>query len=156
MMNSRKDQGRLTTADVAATGEHPDEIRVDPKAPPPRDDPRWTGPYKDAPPRDARLDRPQLPINGEDERPALLPDDRLGDLRHRWDEIQTAFVDEPRQAVERADRLVAETITQLAESFATQRTNLEHQWDRGDEVSTEELRQLLRRYRSFFDRLLTV
>ena len=80
----------------------------------------------------------------------------MGDLRHRWDEIQTAFVDEPRQAVERADRLVAETITQLAESFATQRTNLEHQWDRGDEVSTEELRQLLRRYRSFFDRLLTV
>jgi hypothetical protein len=65
-------------------------------------------------------------------------------------------VDEPRRAVEEADELVAEAIRQLAQSFAEARTNLEHQWDRGDDVSTEDLRQALQRYRSFFGRLLSV
>ena len=65
-----------------------------------------------------------------------------------------SFLDEPRKAVENADNLVAETMKQLADRFAAERTNLESQWDCGDQVSTEDLRQALQRYRSFFQRLL--
>jgi hypothetical protein len=84
----------------------------------------------------------------------LFPDDELHNLRARWDQAQTSFVDEPRQAVEQADSLVANVVKRIAEQFATERAQLEKQWDRGDNVSTEDLRQALRRYRSFFDRLL--
>ena len=77
-------------------------------------------------------------------------------FRDRWREIQTGFVDEPRNAVERADELVAELMQQLAQSFSKQRNDLEHQWDASDEVSTEELRVALTRYRSFFQRLLSI
>jgi len=64
-------------------------------------------------------------------------------------------VDEPCRAVEHADSLVAGAMKRLAE-FADQRAKLEGQWDRGDSVSTEDLRLALRRYRSFFGRLLSV
>jgi hypothetical protein len=70
--------------------------------------------------------------------------------------VQSGFVDEPRHAVEQADGLVAETIKRLAEVFAEERSQLETQWSRGEDVSTEDLRLALRRYRSFFDRLLSV
>ena len=76
--------------------------------------------------------------------------------RTRWSAIQTGFVDEPRRAVEEADSLVAETVKRLAEIFADERTRLETAWDRNDKVSTEDLRQAMQRYRSFFERLLTV
>jgi len=85
----------------------------------------------------------------------LFPDDELHNLRARWDQAQTSFVDEPRQAVEQADSLVANVVKRIAEQFANERAQLEKQWDRGDNVSTEDLRQALRRYRSFFDRLLS-
>lgn len=85
----------------------------------------------------------------------LFPDDELHNFRARWDQVQTSFVDEPRQAVERADSLVANVVKRIAEQFSTERAQLEKQWDKGDNVSTEDLRQALRRYRSFFDRLLT-
>ncbi len=65
-------------------------------------------------------------------------------------------MDEPRQAVERADELVAEVIKRLADSFARERSQLEGQWGRGDNVSTEDLRVALQRYRAFFDRLLNI
>jgi hypothetical protein len=84
----------------------------------------------------------------------LFPDDELGNFRARWDQVQTSFVDEPRQAVEQADSLVANVVKRIAEQFSTERAQLEAQWDSGDNVSTEDLRQALRRYRSFFDRLL--
>jgi hypothetical protein len=86
----------------------------------------------------------------------LFPNDELDNLRTRWKEIQTNFVDEPRKAVEQADGLVASAMKRLAEVFADERSNLEQQWDRGDNVSTEDLRVAFRRYRSFFDRLLSV
>lgn len=70
--------------------------------------------------------------------------------------MQAGFVDDPRQAVEHADGLVAEVIKTLAEAFATERSGLEKQWQQGEDVSTEGLRVALRRYRSFFDRLLSV
>ncbi len=87
--------------------------------------------------------------------PLLTPED-VQTFRSRWDTIQTSFVDEPRQAVEQADQLVAEAIKRLAEGFAEERANLEAQWDRGDDISTEDLRVALQRYRSFFDRLLSL
>ena len=61
-----------------------------------------------------------------------------------------------RQAVERADALVASAIKRLAEIFANERSSLEEQWARGGDASTEDLRVALRRYRAFFDRLLSV
>ncbi len=75
-------------------------------------------------------------------------------FRSRWSDIQAGFVDEPRRAVEQADSLVAEAMQRLAQVFADERSRLEQQWDRGGETNTEELRLALRRYRSFFDRLL--
>jgi hypothetical protein len=86
----------------------------------------------------------------------LFPDDQLKDMQARWDDIQTSFVDEPRSAVEHADGLVAHTMQQLAEAFARERANLEHQWDSGDNISTEDLRVAFQRYRSFFRRLLSM
>jgi hypothetical protein len=77
-------------------------------------------------------------------------------LRNRWSAVQTAFVDEPRTAVEQADGLVAAAMKRLAEVFAEERSRLEQQWDRGDNVSTEDLRIALQRYRSFFQRLLSI
>jgi hypothetical protein len=76
-------------------------------------------------------------------------------FRSRWTEIQTGFVDEPRHAVEEADGLVAEVVQRLVQTFADERTKLEQQWGKGDDVSTEDLRVSLQRYRSFFERLLT-
>ena len=86
----------------------------------------------------------------------LLAPDVVSEFQRRWTDIQAGFVDEPRRAVEQADGLVAEAIKRLAESFATERAQLEAPWDRGGDVSTEDLRQALQRYRSFFSRLLSV
>ena len=92
----------------------------------------------------------------EDRSTPLFAGNETDDFRHRWTDIQAAFVDEPRQAVEKADALVAEAMKRLAEIFARERGNLEQQWSKGGDVSTEDLRVALRRYRSFFDRLLSV
>lgn len=89
-----------------------------------------------------------------EEHAALFPENETRDLRERWDRAQGMFVDEPRKAVEEADALVATAVKRIAELFAGERQKLEQQWDRGGDVSTEDLRQALRRYRSFFDRLL--
>jgi len=86
----------------------------------------------------------------------LLPEAEVADFRTRWDQIQTGFVDEPRQAVEDADALVAAAMQRLAETFADERSQLEGTWDRGGDVSTEDLRIALQRYRSFFGRLLAM
>jgi hypothetical protein len=86
----------------------------------------------------------------------LFADDETAELRGAWDEVQVGFVDEPRRSVESADHLVASTMKRLAEIFAEERQRLESQWDRGDDVSTEDLRLALQRYRSFFTRLLSV
>lgn len=86
----------------------------------------------------------------------LFPDEEARELRDHWQSIQGGFVDEPRKAVEHADGLVATTMKRLAEIFASERDRLESQWGRGDDVSTEDLRIALQRYRSFFDRLLSI
>jgi hypothetical protein len=84
----------------------------------------------------------------------LFSESEMGDFRSQWSELQTGFVDEPRRTVEGADKLVASVMQRLAEGFANERSGLEKQWGRGDNVSTEDLRIALQRYRSFFDRLL--
>lgn len=100
------------------------------------------------------VERP--PAQRDERTVAMYSDEQLRDLRVRWDQTQAAFVDEPRSAVERADALVADAMSKLAEGFARTRGQLEEQWKRGDKVSTEDLRQALMRYRSFFTRLLDI
>ena len=90
------------------------------------------------------------------ERTMLFRPEEAGQFRTRWTDVQGAFVDSPRSAVERADSLVAETMKRLAEMFSEERAKLEAQWDRGDNVTTEDLRVALQRYRAFFDRLLNI
>jgi hypothetical protein len=90
-----------------------------------------------------------------DAAPLLVEKDRQ-ELQSRWDQIQTGFVDQPRNAVHDADELVSSAIERLSQVFATERSRLEQQWDRGDSVSTEDLRVTLQRYRSFFQRVLSV
>jgi hypothetical protein len=134
------DEDRLSTADMAAAG---------------------TGATLDRDyARDVEL-RPGAtpPIGGtstRDESAPLFPGDESNTFRSRWEEIQTTFVDEPRHSVERADELVAEVMKRLADVFSNERSQLETQWTRGDDVSTEDLRIALQRYRTFFDRLLSV
>jgi hypothetical protein len=86
----------------------------------------------------------------------LLEGDELQCAVARWKEIQAHFVDEPRTAVEQADALVAGLMQQLTAMLSRERAELEQRWTGGSEASTEELRQSLRRYRSFFERLLAV
>ena len=91
----------------------------------------------------------------EDLREPLLPSDRTAGYRGRWDDIQSRFVDDPRSSVEQADTLVIEVVQDLQTTFGSERSSLEAQWQSGEDVQTEDLRVALRRYRSFFDRLLS-
>ncbi|MBT2525966.1 hypothetical protein J7E91_11065 [Streptomyces sp. ISL-99] len=92
--------------------------------------------------------------HAEDEAPQLLtPEDEEG-FRTRWEEVQNKFVDDPRDAVNTADALVADVMQRLATTFADHKQELEGQWNRGEQANTEDLRQALRHYRSFFNRLL--
>ena len=91
-----------------------------------------------------------------DQRAALFAGNESQDFQSRWSDIQASFVDEPRRAVEQADGLVAEVMQRLAQVFADERSKLERQWSSGEDTDTEALRQALRRYRSFFDRLLSM
>src|SRR5690349_1374641 len=89
------------------------------------------------------------------DREPLLPQDQSEGFTARWHEIQASFVDQPRDSVAEADTLVADLMQRLAAGFSDERERLEAQWDRGGDVSTEELRVALTRYRSFFERLLS-
>jgi hypothetical protein len=105
---------------------------------------------------DERLTAGKVGNDNAEELSPLLSPQETGDFRSRWTSIQTGFVDEPRKAVEQADELVAQIMQRLAQNFSDQRSALETQWEHSDKVSTEELRQALRRYRAFFDRLLSI
>jgi hypothetical protein len=86
----------------------------------------------------------------------LFSDQESTEFFNKWDALQVSFIDEPRRAVEKADELVATATRRTAEVFAEERARLEQQWDRGDDVSTEDLRMAMKRYRSFFQRLMAV
>ena len=93
--------------------------------------------------------------DGGDESPDLFAREDNVEFQRRWEAIQTGFVDEPRRTVEQADELVAQVMKHLAQGFAAERERLEQQWGRGEDVSTEDLRVALQRYRAFFRRLLS-
>lgn len=124
----RVDQGRV------------DQEPLNAQAPPRTETGSWSS--KPVGERDGSLNAP------------LLSEIEVNELRTRWSGIQAEFVDEPRRSVEQADQLVATAMQRLAEGFANERASLEKQWDSGDNVSTEELRIALQRYRAFFGRLL--
>ncbi|MFC9932463.1 hypothetical protein [Streptomyces sp. NPDC127190] len=98
---------------------------------------------------------PQATGASDDETPQLLTDGDERAFRDRWQTIQNRFVDDPREAVHDADTLVADVMQTLASTFAQHKKDLEGQWSQGEQVDTEELRGALRRYRSFFNRLLS-
>jgi hypothetical protein len=87
---------------------------------------------------------------------SLFAEGELSGLRSRWDDIQSAFVDDPRECVQKADALVSDVVDQLTTGFTEARSRLEAQWARGEQASTEDLRLALKRYREFFQRLLAV
>jgi hypothetical protein len=103
---------------------------------------------------DIESERPTQPVNTQN--PSLLLEKRIQEFRTRWETIQTGFVDEPRQSVENADALIAEVMQDITQTFSEERQKLEAQWGRGDNVSTEDLRVALQRYRAFFSRLLSI
>jgi hypothetical protein len=161
----------MTTHDEQATSTPTSAER---SAPPPSDGTSSTTSRTDALPRQ---DEPSIETEelstapAEQQQPADVPptaeaepsadellfaDDNLTVLRSRWDDVQTAFVDDPTKCVQEADALVAEVVEQLTAGFADARSRLESQWARGEDVSTEDLRLALRRYREFFERLLAV
>ena len=86
----------------------------------------------------------------------LFAGDDLAELRARWAGVQAAFVDDPKDCVQKADVLVSDLVEQLTTGFAEARSHLEEQWSRGEEASTEDLRLALMHYREFFERLLAV
>jgi hypothetical protein len=86
----------------------------------------------------------------------LFEDESARKFRSRWQIIQGKFVDDPRDSVKQADDLVADIIKSVTMNFADRRISLEKQWNSGENISTEDMRQALKRYRSFFERLLTL
>lgn len=121
--------------------------------PVPRSDPSTDAPGVD---RKDDYTRPHREASDQSSPSPLFPAGESDEFRSKWMEIQTRFVDEPRQSVEEADALVKDVSDRLVSVFARNRDELERQWSEGDDVSTEDLRQMLRRYRSFFERLLSV
>ncbi|MFI9249828.1 hypothetical protein [Streptomyces sp. NPDC053069] len=103
----------------------------------------------------ADAEAPEAPAASDEEVPQLLTDDEERRFRDRWQQTQNKFVDDPREAVHDADTLVADVMQALASTFAQHKKDLEAQWSHGERVDTEELRGALRRYRSFFNRLLS-
>jgi hypothetical protein len=85
----------------------------------------------------------------------LLAEGQTEQLTERWEEIQGSFVDRPQEAVKEADALVADLVERVTGTLAKERQRLEQQWSQGDDVSTEDLRVAITKYRAFFDRLLT-
>lgn len=140
-MSKEQDQG-LSTADFAAAGEtrQEDMQQVETRQPMP----------------EMQIQQ-RMDAQHEDEALAeLFTQDIAHDFRSRWDAVQIGFVDDPRRAVQQADELVAQVMKSLAETFAQQRASIEAEVGRADQASTENLRVALRRYRSFFQRLLSL
>ena len=107
--------------------------------------------------RDERVSETRAPAATLDEGlEPLFEDEAARKFRSRWQVIQGKFVDDPRDSVKQADDLVADIIKSVTMSFADRRIGLEKQWNSGENISTEDMRVALKRYRSFFERLLTL
>lgn len=105
---------------------------------------------------EAEVDGPRNTAEQLEPGASLFGADEVDGFRDEWRTLQGDFVDSPREAVHRADELVAQVIQSLATTFADHKRSLEGQWQEGEQVETEELRLALQRYRSFFDKLLSV
>jgi len=77
-------------------------------------------------------------------------------FRSRWEGVQFGFVDDPKQSVEQAIHLIGDTVKQLTESLDAERQKIGQPLQRVDMPSTEDLRLILRRYRSLFERLVSI
>ncbi|WP_370945296.1 hypothetical protein AB5J62_40390 [Amycolatopsis sp. cg5] len=111
----------------------------------PEDDSLRDNDFEHTPGNETRQDEPARELFGQDE---------VEGFRAQWQELQAAFVDDPKRAVEDADQLVAAIMQSLAATFAEHKRELESQWQQG-EAPTEDLRVALRSYRSFFNQLLS-
>jgi hypothetical protein len=145
-----KDERKLSTSDIAAANDRDDQTRAAARRIPLE----GGTPVAQADRRPSPEEAPRL----DDDEPVtqLFAAEDAAGYRTRWGAIQTGFVDEPRRAVEEADTLVAEVMKRLAEGFANERRELEARWEKTEQVSTEGLRLAMRRYRTFFERLLSV
>jgi hypothetical protein len=162
MAELKRKEDQLTTADLAGRTEEQDKRAREAEDP---DRPKLVKSER-SDPREKQTANPVMdeqsasPVmidrsaQAGDPSTALFSATDVVQLRTHWSNVQAGFVDEPRRAVEEADKLVASVMKRLAEGFANERSTLEKQWGRGDNVSTEDLRVALQRYRSFFDRLL--
>jgi hypothetical protein len=128
-MNQIAKEKKLSTADLAHAADEPYEVEEE---------------------------QAQAEAYDYDETDLLFEDSLTDSFQGQWLEIQTKFVDDPRTAVKEADGLVAEVIKGIAEIFAEERAELETQWSQGEDVDTEDLRLILKRYRTFFHRLLAI
>lgn len=142
-------EGHLSTTDLAMKKDQPGES---PETQVP-ERPQFDVPA-DVPAAEASSER--APNQPGDEPVPLFSEESVRDFRSQWTALQTGFVDEPRHAVKKADELVARVMKDMATTFSDERSKLERQWEEGDKVSTEDLRLALRRYRSFFDRFLSI
>jgi hypothetical protein len=139
-MNGEPREKALTTADFATSANRP-AISV----------------QADRPVLEAiNTDGVQTAIEEDVKLAPLFTQDAATDFRSRWDVVQRSFVDNPQDAVRAGDELVAQVIKSLAETFASQRSELEGGREHTEESTTENLRLSLRRYRSFFERLLSI
>jgi hypothetical protein len=139
-MNGEPREKALTTADFATTANRP-----------------ATSVQADRPVLEAiNTDGVQTAIKEDVKLAPLFTQDAATDFRSRWDVVQRSFVDNPQDAVRAGDELVAQVIKSLAETFASQRSELEGGHEHTQESTTENLRLSLRRYRSFFERLLSI
>jgi hypothetical protein len=98
--------------------------------------------------------RPLSTVDSPHEEPSYLRQDAQADVNNRWQEVQTEFVDDPRKSVAHAHQLVSDAVQRIVDTFTEERNQLERQWSEGEDVSTEDLRVCLQRYRAFFTRLL--
>jgi hypothetical protein len=136
-MNDELEERTLTTADLAAAAEPAARANEESNRP-------------------AADRRPVSTTKADEQLAPLFVPDVAKDFRSRWDAVQSGFVDDPKEAVRHGDELVAQVMKSLAETFASERAKLESQFEQTDQASTENLRLAFRRYRSFFERLLSL
>jgi len=162
------DDNRLSTEDIAGADRHQDLPDDEPRDL--TDEREFTDEQHDLPDAETHTETtdmgteytetvPAEPAhmgqsNGDDAPLELFGEDEIDRFRDEWRDLQGRFVDDPREAVQGADHLVAEVMKSLATTFTEHKHELEGQWQHGSEAQTEELRLALRRYRTFFNQLL--
>ncbi|MFD7779036.1 hypothetical protein [Streptomyces sp. NPDC059753] len=148
----------LSTEDFAQTPDRTDRSQQDEAVEARSEAPAFPGestPVAPAEHSETESEKTETEVPAEEEATRLLSTEDEEGFRSRWQETQSKFVDDPREAVHSADALVADVMQTLATTFADRKQELEEQWSRGERADTEDLRMALRHYRSFFNRLLT-